>query len=116
MIEVGYFIRCGTAGIKIVTEVIKSTTDFSVKYVKDEDGLVIKKQYISKASADILDILEKDDYVNEHKVCAIGKGFRIINCCDNKNFKPEEIETILTHEQFKKGLFRMKKEVKKDEI
>lgn len=67
-IEVGEYIRCGTAGIRKVTEVIKSAIDFTVIKIKDDKGLLIKREYIKKHSKNIIDLIECGDFVNGHRV------------------------------------------------
>lgn len=61
-IEVGEYIRCGTAGIRKVTEVIKSAIDFTVRKIKDDKGLLIKREYIKKHSKNIIDLIEARRY------------------------------------------------------
>ena len=103
MIKVGDYIRCGSAGIREVTEVIKSPTDFSVKSVIDEKGLFIQIKYIQKYANNLLDLIEVGDYVNDYKVIKITPyTFTTIEQGGYKVHHKEcvTIKTILTKERF----------------
>ena len=63
VVEVGEYIRCGTAGIRKVTEVIKSAIDFTVRKIKDDKGLLIEREYIKKHSKNIIDLIEVKDVI-----------------------------------------------------
>ena len=67
-IKVGNYVRCGTAGIKRVVEIIKEPKFFKVSHIKDEEGLLVNIGFITKVSEDRLGIIEKGDYVNGHLV------------------------------------------------
>lgn len=115
MIEVGEYARTKSGEIGKVTKII--------------DGMVFinTNQYwshIAKHSKNIIDLIEVGDYVNGFKILDITEiednnkkvflisrvGFQDI--C--KIWGDENIETILTHEQFEANYYKVER--KKDEI
>ena len=80
-----------------------------------------------KHSKDIIDLIEVGDYVNGRKVIFTKNNFPKGYCKNNKNdfiftdyndeygewfgFKSDEIETVLTHEQFEANAYKIEKEV-----
>ena len=103
-IEIGEYIRCGTEGIRKVTEVIKSAIDFTVREIKDDKGLLIKREYIKKHSKNIIDLIEVGDIVHIKDV--LHEDITYIWSEDYLKALKEDIQngiklvSIVTHEQF----------------
>ena len=108
-----------------ITELIDEQT-----YLLDTENEDTSGQYVidknDKHSKDIIKVLEKGDYVNGKKVIFTKNNFPKGNFKNNKNdviftdyndeygewfgFENDEIETILTHEQFKANAYVLEKE------
>ena len=91
-IKVGDYVRCGTAGIKKVVEIIKEPKFFKISHIKDEEGLLVNIGFITKVSEDKLGIIEEGDYVNGEKVKMHYESGELKI--------PKKINDILTKEQF----------------
>ena len=70
------------------------------------------KNEISKSSPNIIDLIEVGDYVNGNPVCLIKEDEHNRKWIyTDSNYKcgylEEDIETILTHEQFKKMMYKI---------
>ena len=94
---------------------IAKITDCSDKdLIKIDNGQVILRNDILKASKNIIDLIEVGDYVNGYKVIDVGieeEGYRYVDVdfdriCDelhwgeHSTLQNTEIKTILTKEQF----------------
>ena len=125
MIEVGEYVRTKDGDILIVKEYFKNTNEIIL--TEKVDGLPLysaKRNNIELHSKDIVDVVKPGDYVNGKKINIIadldlyGKGqsermlfydadLPVIN---GLNFyRNEDIETILTKEQFDYYKFEVKK-------
>lgn len=109
-LEAGQFVRTKDGEI----HKIKSIDD---EYIEYENGFGIPyelKEYIVKASYNIIDILEVGDYVNgcyiqEIKslkdnvmICMLDSDYECVSTITNK-----EIETIVTHEQMEQMAYKV---------
>lgn len=75
------------------------------------------KSSIIKASYNIIDLVEKGDYVNGYKVLEIVKGFKVLvdklelNTSDGnyylKSFSNNQIKIILTKEQYENNCYKV---------
>mgnify|MGYP001864308915 FL=1 len=83
----------------------------------DDDGRNYDCYTIANASYNIIDLIDKGDYVNDYKILEIVKEFKVIvdklelNTRDGnyylKQFTNNEIKTIVTKEVFKANEYRM---------
>ena len=83
----------------------------------DDDGRNYDCYTIANASYNIIDLIDKGDYVNDYKILEIVKEFKVIvdklelNTRDGnyylKQFTNNEIKTIVTKEAFKANEYRM---------
>lgn len=100
-LEVGRFVRTKDGEI----HKIKSIND---EYIEYENGFGIPyelKEYIVKASYNIIDLISRFDLVNGHLViCKMYENEKdiptIIKCVGDYYFKEEDIKSIVTKEQF----------------
>lgn len=108
-LEVGQFVRTKDGEI----HKIKSIND---EYIEYENGFGVPyelKEYIVKASYNIIDILEEGDYVNGRKVYQVGYNFQddFVLKMSKSNYDdfiyPNEIETIVTKEQFEQMAYKV---------
>lgn len=108
------YVRCGSAGIRRVTEVIKSPTDLKVKKVKDEDNLLIDVKYINDFDSNILNLIKEGDYVNgqlmtsEYFVNGIPYRDSYKRYDGLTKLKVNEIRDILTKEQYETKSYKLK--------
>ena len=117
MIKVGDYIRCGSAGIREVTEIMKSPADFSVKSIIDEKGLFIQIKYIQKYANNLLDLIEVGDYVNGYKILGIRKKNNKIEMLSSTDhacncwfvFNEEDIVSVVTREAFESREYKPKR-------
>ena len=81
-----------------------------------EDKDLITEKYLIKASYNIIDILEKGDYVNGYKVSFKDNDYKPFVQCDypvqegttnHYRFYEEEIYSIVTKEQFSSMEYRL---------
>lgn len=113
------------------------------EYVRTKDGLIrkikeigkliyIDKEFVSeepeyhnslleedikKSSPQIIDLIEKNDFVNGYKVIGIVKGFKILvdkleldtttGLYHHKSIMAKDIKTIVTHEQMETMQYRV---------
>ncbi len=106
-IKVGEYIRTKSGKI----EKIKSITNFPDEdiHIYTEKGLIfLRPREIVKHSPNIIDLIEVGDYVNGFKVLDIAqapkKALYLEDISQKSALIPrleEDIETIVTHEQFK---------------
>ena len=118
-LEVGDYVRTKSNGVcKLYREFHEDSVDVGICVFHEIDGFFIDKEEINyiekddilKSSKNIIDLIEVGDYVNGFKVLEIIKGFKVIvdnlelNTRDGnyylKRFTNNQIETILTKEQF----------------
>ena len=97
---------------------IAKATDCSDKdLIKIDNGQVILRNDILKASYNIIDLIEVGDYVNGDKVIRIetssypeDKNVKIIVCCGDDDYYlyyNEDIKTILTKEQYENNCYKV---------
>lgn len=90
---------------------IENINDFrepSMKYcidIQSEDFVFISEDMISKASHNIIDLIEVGDYVNGFPV--IHKENDILKCGLLVQFKENEIKSIVTKEQFEQMQYKV---------
>lgn len=102
-IKVGDYVRCGTAGIKRVVQIIKEPKFFKISHIRDEEGLLINIGFIQKVSEDKVGIIEEGDYVNGEKVKMHYESGELKI--------PKKINDILTKEQFNARKYVFKEEL-----
>lgn len=91
---------------------IKSIND---EYIEYENGFGVPyelKEYIVKASYNIIDLISRFDLVNGHLViCKMHEDEKdiptIIKCVGDYYFKEEDIKSIVTHEQVEKMAYKV---------
>lgn len=98
---------------------IKNCMFDNAYYLDDSKEEVYSSHFddIIKHSKDIIDLIEVGDYVNGHKVCMDLKSSKkhynskdnFITCKDY-TFENDEIETVLTKEQFEANAYKIEKE------
>lgn len=104
-LETGMYIRNHMGKI----EKIKSIEPYNKKYCINGHEF---SNNVKKASYNIIDLIETGDYVNSSPVCSIKKDENNkIWIYTDSNYKvgilENEIETILTREQFENNCFRI---------
>ena len=118
-LKVGMYVKYTRGAINgYVPPRIAKITDCSDKdLIKIDNGQVILKADILKASYNIIDLIEVGDYVNGYKVLEIVKGFKVLvdklelNTSDGnyylKSFSNNQIKIILTKEQYESNVYRI---------
>ena len=112
-IEVGEYVR--TIHGEISKLLYKTKNDNGLyRYVFDNHiGMSILKFYIKKHSKDITDLIEKDDYINGCRVYEVEeRGITVYqkvgdSSIDYNWITKDEIQTILTHEQYENNVYRI---------
>ena len=107
-LEVGQFARLKSGYIcKIIN--INDFREPNMKYGVEanylKDVMFIGDDDVVKASYNIIDILEKGDYVNGFPV--IHKENDILKCGLLVQFKENEIKSIVTHEQIEQMAYKV---------
>lgn len=112
-IQINEFIRTDDGHIFQVIDVEKNAVKIQEKYYREWISLCC----IKKHSKNIIDLIEKDDFVNgikiyyiEHSKNSITKQdcIRINKFYTNaKVFYETDIKTILTHEQYENNCYRI---------
>lgn len=76
----------------------------------DSNGykVYVNKENIAKHSKNIIDLIEVGDIVNNYLVNDVGKDY--VFCAEYEIEFQEDIETILTHEQYNQNCFKVKGE------
>lgn len=85
------------------------------EYIEYENGFGIPyelKEYIVKASYNIIDLISRFDLVNGHLViCKMYEDEKdiptMIKCVGDYYFKEEDIKSIVTHEQMEKMAYKV---------
>lgn len=116
-IEKGEFVRIVQARRSMISKVydvkVGETELIYKKYFCIVEGIEewFTSEDIVKHSSNILDVLEKGDYVNGYKVVHITGYYVQVESNHNYDlcFEEDEIEDILTHEMYEKKCFRMEK-------
>lgn len=133
MIEVGEYIRL--ARNQGINKIIDKKNDRYIleSEIEDSYGDIIwflyefeLKDYIVKHSKQLIDLIEKDDYVNGYKVinvineepCPSGKCVDIDSSKDSSECTlwEEDIKTILTKEQYANNCYKVGGEDEKIQI
>lgn len=108
-LEVGMYVRTNDGYINK----IKKVNQFNVLvYGRDLFGeeLNIPNNEITKASYNIIDILEEGDYVNGKKVYSVGLAIGILNTInfeDGTFMVAENIKSIVTKEQMEQIAYKV---------
>ena len=118
-IEIGEYVRTTNNGIKRIDTIFENKTvnKYGYEIGYDWDGKLysyIKTTDIVKHSQNIIDLIEKGDFVNGVKVISLyddifSRGIELANR-HRITFKDEwaEIKTILTKEQYEKNSYKLK--------
>ena len=110
--EIGTFERYS---LRKETSIYKSSFDHFIKLQGRKTHLQCDKPYIVKHSKNIIDLIEKDDFINGHRVVNEIYGeddndlyFEIEGGFNKAKYISEkEIKTILTKEQYENNCFRI---------
>ena len=121
-LEVGMYVRTNKVGIKKIYKIDNNKTKYKYLYKlknKDDYGCidlgVLCEDDIVKASYNIIDILEVEDYANGSKVQEIRKNYIEIEEYSGLNndepciLKSEDIKSIVTHEQMEQMTYIIEK-------
>jgi len=118
-LEIGNYIRAGTAGIKKITAITKDVTG-TIKNIIDEKGLFINVKYIQQAENTIMDLIKHGDYINGQKVyriiepALINDYKKMIYCNECEGVygliisSDKDIKDVLTKEQFDSRKFKVR--------
>ena len=125
-LEVGMYVRT-KYGIRKVTNIGRDTgynkprvkvialddyisTNWKFDYIFYTDEKVIKD--IKKASFNIIDLIEEDDFVNEQIITKIkeDEDGKYLVTMNNNVIRNQGIESILTKEQFEKTTYKVRDE------
>ena len=117
-IQIGEYVRTKYYGIKRIDTIFENrpVNRYGYEIGSDWDGKeysIIKTTEIVKHSKNIIDLIEKDDYVNSIKVkCwfegAYTKGIELENGYRIDTLSQfTKIKTILTHEQYEDNCYRI---------
>lgn len=117
-LEVGMYVRTEKGiidkiiNVKEETEmnyIVGNTISINTINVKTENGTTVPLS--TKASYNIIDLIEVGDYVNGEKIEEIGNRKLYYDCCDTGYKKGfihcDEIETIVTKEQFESLMYKV---------
>lgn len=121
-LEVGMYVRLQNDAENIVI-INRIVNVFETTILTENDGSIYQGEYtkenVVKASYNIIDILEKGDYVNGSKVIEIEKDYKFIDgtirdilWTDTKMQKAvwnETIKSIVTHEQMEQMAYKVVK-------
>lgn len=115
-IKVGEYVRINNDFRLIalgIGKVIKINKDSIYVKMNFELPFTFKKENIAKHSFNKSDLIEKDDYVNGCKVYKVEeKGIIVYQKVENSSIDfnwitKDEIQTILTHEQYENNCYRI---------
>lgn len=120
MIKIGEYVRTKYGISKVIKNVDEYVTEeqICVDFLGCMYNQVISKRQVKKHSKQLIDLIEKDDYVNGYKVIDtfidtddIGNDFKTIQIetfnVIYKSVKTEEIKTILTKEQMMSNCYKV---------
>ena len=108
--EIGTFERYS---LRKETSIYKSSFDHFIKLQGRKTHLQCNKPYIVKHSKNIIDLIEKDDYINGEKVIDIfnteflSLGELPYVRTQNNKYEEQDIKTILTKEQMENNCYRI---------
>lgn len=110
-LKVGMYVKYTRGAINgYVPPRIAKIIDCSDKdLIKIDNGQVILKADILKASYDIIDLIEVGDYVNGLPVVhnAKNNGGNIVIVVNGDAYNEEEIKSILTKEQYENNCYKV---------
>ena len=119
-IEVGEYVRINNDFRLIalgIGEVIRINQDTIYVKMNFELPFAFKIENIAKHSKNLIDLIEVGDYVNGHKIIMdlkqSRKHYDTIDCfvtAKGYTFEENEIETILTKEQYKSNCYTVERE------
>lgn len=107
--------RTKQVGIKKVKQ-IKYSKEYGENYYYYNELFGVWEKDITNHSKNLIDLIEKGDYVNGQRVIELIKlNNKKVSICVFKNkeymyceiLKEDGIKTILTHEQFEKNMYRL---------
>lgn len=112
-LEVGQFVRLKSGYIcKIIN--INDFREPNMKYGVEanylKDVMFIGNDDVVKASYNIIDILEKGDYVNGHEVKSKQSGVKRIDIGEDENYVwlyEKDIKSVVTHEQMEQMAYKV---------
>lgn len=110
-LEIGMYVRTKKLGIKKIYEIDNNKTKYKYLYkLKNQDGdgcidlgVLCEDDIVGEPSFDIIDLIEKGDYINGKEVYSIGLTIGILNTInffDGTVIVVEDIKSIVTKEQF----------------
>ena len=118
-IEPNMYVRTKKIGIKQIYKIDNKKTKYKYLYklkIQDGDGCidcgVLADEDITKASHNIIDLIEVGDYVNGYKITLIHETYNVLYAEDErgyliKSFGEEDIKSIVTKEQFSSIEYRL---------
>ena len=115
-IEVGEYVRTENGGIGRITRIAEG---YRAKYATKFNNRIfyIARNNIVKHSKNIIDLIEKGDYVNGHKIIMdleqSMKHYDTIDCfvtAKGYTFEEEDIKSIVTKEQFASVEYRVEED------
>ena len=112
-LEVGQFARLKSGYIcKIIN--VNDFREPNMKYGVEanylKDVMFIGDDDVVKASYNIIDILEKGDYVNGHEVKSKQSGVKRIDIGEDENYVwlyEKDIKSVITHEQMEQMAYKV---------
>lgn len=120
-IEVGDYVRDNSGLIGQLIRIERDDIDTSLKWYVIFDGKnerYINKPYITNYSKNIIDLIEKGDFVNEYRVLEIFKiqnNKYVFTICKSdfkdicRIWSEEDIKTILTKEQYMQNCYTVER-------
>lgn len=112
-LEVGMYVRTKWGIAKIIDkrDVSGSLHREEIVFILDNGNkLALHSQKVIKASFDVIDILEKGDYVNGHEVKSKQSGVKRIDIGEDENYVwlyEKDIKSVITHEQMEQMAYKV---------
>ena len=116
-LEVGMYVRTKNNGIGKIVEYINDPTHYFFKCYKLDrscincEECITESDVIGEPSYNIIDLIEKGDYVNGYKVLNVCSSFVDIDCEKPSNESyifDDDIVSIVTKEQFEAMKYEIK--------
>ena len=70
-LKIGDYARCGSAGIRKVTQIIKDNKTSKVIEFIDDKNITVDIKYVQDFSSNPLDLVKEGDCINRNKICRI---------------------------------------------
>lgn len=115
-IKVGDYVRTNRGYIYKIKRIRKSDISREVYIVRahgDNYSFYLRKENIVKHSKNIIDLIEVGDIANNGYIYEIGNtedGHKWVHSLNGLLLFEEDIETILTHEQYNANCYKVKGE------